>query len=185
MSNVKISDMTLAVSLTGTELVELDVSGVTKSTTVQDIADLAGGGSPYFSVVGYTDPMPSPGLSFNGVYSLPANSNFSLVGTILFTNVTGVDSVVNFDIFTGMVTNSFTVRDGIDGVLSLQFTGSFDGAAMTGGGTLIYQETGNTVSIANFTTVGFTWNDPLVVTFVPVTPVTAAVLAGQHGVKVS
>lgn len=43
---VKISGMTLASTpLAGTERVELDVAGVTRSTTTQDIANLGGGSS--------------------------------------------------------------------------------------------------------------------------------------------
>lgn len=45
MANKKISELTVAGALTGTELVELVQGGVNKQTTAQDIADLGGGGT--------------------------------------------------------------------------------------------------------------------------------------------
>jgi hypothetical protein len=44
MANKKISELTVAGALTGTELVELVQGGVNKQSTAQDIADLASGG---------------------------------------------------------------------------------------------------------------------------------------------
>ena len=44
MANVKISELGSAATLTGTEILPIVQSGSTLQTTVQDIADLAGGG---------------------------------------------------------------------------------------------------------------------------------------------
>lgn len=43
----KISQLTAAATLTGTELLPIVQGGITVQTTAQDIADLAGGGLPY------------------------------------------------------------------------------------------------------------------------------------------
>lgn len=43
MANLKISELTVAGALAGTELVEVVQGGVNKQTTTQDIADLGGG----------------------------------------------------------------------------------------------------------------------------------------------
>jgi hypothetical protein len=51
MANVKISELSSASSLTGTEIIPLVQSGSTVKTTAQDIADLAGGGASYTSYV--------------------------------------------------------------------------------------------------------------------------------------
>lgn len=45
--SIKISELTAAGALTGTELVPVVQSGATKRTTTQDIADLGGAGSGY------------------------------------------------------------------------------------------------------------------------------------------
>ena len=51
MANIKISELTSASTLTGTEIIPLVQSGSTVKTTAQDIADLAGGGVSYTSYV--------------------------------------------------------------------------------------------------------------------------------------
>ena len=56
MSDKKISQLTAAAALTGTELVPIVQSGITVSTTAQDIADLGGGGTlPVETVYPTTD----------------------------------------------------------------------------------------------------------------------------------
>ena len=47
MANKKISQLTAAAALTGTELLPIVQDGVTVQTTTQDVADLGGGGLPY------------------------------------------------------------------------------------------------------------------------------------------
>lgn len=51
MSDKKISQLTAAAPLTGTEIVPLVQSGQTVSATAQDIADLGGGGAAYTTYV--------------------------------------------------------------------------------------------------------------------------------------
>lgn len=51
MANITITGLSAAAALTGTEVLPIDQSGATVKTTVQDIANLAGGGSPTFDVV--------------------------------------------------------------------------------------------------------------------------------------
>lgn len=52
MADVKISELTSAASLDGTEIVPIVQSGSTVKTTAQDIANLGGGGSSYTEVSG-------------------------------------------------------------------------------------------------------------------------------------
>lgn len=51
MANVKISQLTAAAALTGTEVVPVVQNNVTVKTTAQDIADLAGGGASTLNMV--------------------------------------------------------------------------------------------------------------------------------------
>jgi hypothetical protein len=63
MANVKISELSSASSLTGTEIIPLVQSGSTVKTTAQDIADLAGGGgvsyTSYVAIVSGDSPVTS------------------------------------------------------------------------------------------------------------------------------
>lgn len=51
MANVTITGLSAAAALTGTEVLAIDQSGSTVKTTVQDVANLAGGGSSTLDVV--------------------------------------------------------------------------------------------------------------------------------------
>jgi hypothetical protein len=55
MANKKISQLTVAAPLTGTEILPIVQGGVTVQTTAQDIADLAGGALPVETVYPTTD----------------------------------------------------------------------------------------------------------------------------------
>lgn len=52
MADLKISQLSLESSLTGTEELEIVTGGVNKRTTTQDIADLGGGGGTWGSIAG-------------------------------------------------------------------------------------------------------------------------------------
>lgn len=83
MANVKISQLTSASSLAGTEVLPVVQGGTTKKVTVQSIADLAGGGS-------------AP-ISFNIIADgtvVQNNSNVSIIQKAVVTTVSGNQTVV-------------------------------------------------------------------------------------------
>lgn len=140
MADVKISDLTPSAALTGTEEVPVVQSGSTVKTTVQDIADLAGGGSaPYqsyvaivnFSISGFTETLLQN--DFTGVtytWSNPSTNVFRItpsVGTTFTFNktVVFVNSYDNTYLVTPTRTGSPTA-----GVVNLTNT-KYDGTTNT------------------------------------------------------
>ena len=79
MANIKISELTAAGALTGTELVEIVQDGVNVQTTAQDIADLGGGGGGAITVVAQPTDLTIDGAS-GTVYT-----NEGAAGRVTFT----------------------------------------------------------------------------------------------------
>ena len=149
MANKKISQLTAASALTGTEELPIVQSGQTVKTTAQDIADLAGGGASYLK---YTAVLGQLGINPPQVIVLE-----NTIGNIVWTrNITGdyygtligafpqnktwcsATSGANI----GNTTVLFLTRDN-DDTLRLQSKALFDGADQDinsdDGGNLVYE----------------------------------------------
>lgn len=116
MADKKISQLTAAAALTGTEIVPIVQSGVTVSTTAQDIADLAPAPTAAYTV--YTallTPLPSPSaVVLDNTTGLTLVWSFNTFYRSTMTTLTGVDSTKVFVIGSSLVTNkgvSFLVID--------------------------------------------------------------------------
>lgn len=103
MASKKISELTAAGALTGTELVEVVQGGVNKQTTTQDIADLGGGGAGTVeSVTGdgvdNTDPD-------NPVLSFPTTTDIGAIPVKVRNDVTLANGVVTINWAAGDIQN--------------------------------------------------------------------------------
>ncbi len=103
MANVKISDMSAAASLTGSEIVPIVQSGANYTATAQQIADLGGGG-------GYTE---LTGTLTAGNTSITlSDASITTSSTIdIYTSVYGVNPTAATDA-TGSVTLTFEAQAG-------------------------------------------------------------------------
>lgn len=99
MADIKISELSSAVSLDGTELVPLVQSGGTVSATAQDIADLASGGGSYTELTGT--------LTAGSTSLTLSDASITTSSTIdYYTSVFGVNPT-NVVVATGSVTLTF------------------------------------------------------------------------------
>lgn len=114
MSNYKISELTAAAALTGTEQVELNQGGTSVRTTTQDIANLAAGGGAVDSVNGQTgvvvldtgDIAEAANLNYVSDAQLVVIGNTSGTNTGDQTNITGNAATVTTNAnLTGDVTS--------------------------------------------------------------------------------
>ncbi|GAB3755212.1 hypothetical protein [Lysobacter olei] len=154
MADIKISELTSAGTLSGTELVEVVQGGANKKATVQAIADLAGAGQGWFNVDSYgaigdavqrndasvtsaDATLTSAGAAFTagdiGKPILIAKSDFSVVQ---ITTIASINSATSIELtaaatFTG--TDSYMVY-GSDDTTAIQ--SAMDAAAAAGGGTV-------------------------------------------------
>lgn len=117
MANRKISELTAAGALTGTELVEVVQGGVNKQTTTQDIADLGGGGGGGVTSVN-GDSGPTVNLNANDIPFTPA-------GTIIATDVQAALQELDSDIINAIAglkwKSSVRVATTADGTLATAY----------------------------------------------------------------
>ena len=102
MADVKISELTSAAALDGTELVPVVQNGSTVQTTAQDIADLSGGGASYTDVTG-TLTAGSTSLTLSDA-SITSSSTLDFYTSVYGVNPTAVS------ISTGSVTLTFEAQ---------------------------------------------------------------------------
>ena len=103
MADVKISDLTSAAALDGTELVPVVQNGSTVQTTAQDIADLGGGGGASYTDVTGTLTAGSTSLTLSDA-SITNNSTLDFYTSVYGVNPTSVS------ISTGSVTLTFEAQ---------------------------------------------------------------------------
>jgi len=103
MADVKISDLTSAAALDGTELVPVVQNGSTVQTTAQDIADLGGGGGASYTDVTGTLTAGSTSLTLSDA-SITSSSTLDFYTSVYGVNPTAVS------ISTGSVTLTFEAQ---------------------------------------------------------------------------
>lgn len=103
MADVKISELTSAASLDGTEIVPIVQSGSTVKTTAQDIADLGGGGGASYTEVTGTLSAGSTSLTLSDA-SITSSSTLDFYTSVYGVNPTAVS------ISTGSVTLTFEAQ---------------------------------------------------------------------------
>ena len=103
MADVKISELTSAAALDGTELVPVVQNGSTVQTTTQDIADLGGGGGASYTDVTGTLTAGSTTLTLSDA-SITTSSTLDFYTSVYGVNPTAVS------ISTGSVTLTFEAQ---------------------------------------------------------------------------
>lgn len=102
MSNSKISQLSSAASLTGTEVLPIVQSGTTVKTTAQDIADLASGGFPTLII---SFEFTSPGnLSYTVQFNNTGDTfTFGILSSVAgFLQLSSANGIINSKTFISM-----------------------------------------------------------------------------------
>jgi hypothetical protein len=116
MANKKISQLTAAAALTGTELLPIVQGGVTVQTTAQDIADLGGGGASYREYYGV--------LRVLGATPTVSELENTIGSPLTFSNVSTGEYVLSFgtELFDSLKVFSIA-NSGVSGAANLQVYG--------------------------------------------------------------
>ena len=134
MSTITISNLPAAGALTGTEVLPIVQSNVTSKTTVQDIANLAGGGSsfPYTGSAQITGSLDVIGSLENGLSNVVGGTyqNYTISGYTVGQGIT----VTGDQTATLAIGNFLLVSSPTTGYIR---TGSVEGFNLTGGNTFI------------------------------------------------
>jgi hypothetical protein len=136
MGRRKISQLTAASALDGTEQVELNQGGASKRVTTQEIADLGGGGEATEGTLTLTAAKVIECVSFLYRISGHSNSQFSIdtLGNVLIMGAPG----------TNFITLNSAGSVVIGGPISVDFTGTASGTT----GAQVINKTGGTVNFA-------------------------------------